>query len=330
MQLVLDTKGIQVTKKNDTFYMEYIEGKKGSRSISPGKLTSIAITANVLISTAAISLAVQHKIPILIFDRFGKIKGRFWSPRFESLATLRRQQVKFTESTDATTWLIDIFDLKSAAQIRNLQYLQMQQPKYSSSISKVIQAIKKNNRSFQKFKDQYPEACRQQMMGVEGSIARQYWQMLGNALPRQYTFQKRSRRPAQDIFNAALNYLYGMLYSIIEGGLFHCGLDPYIGILHTDEYNKPTLSFDMIEPFRPWVDRLLLEAFFNSQIKKSFFTKNQHGVFLNKTGKAFIIPLFNQWLRTEIKYLDREATTKNQIYFICGRLASHIRAGIEG
>jgi len=85
----------------------------------------------------------------------------------------------------------------------------------------------------------------------------------------------------------------------------------------------------MIEPFRPWVDRLLLEACFNNQIKKAFFTKNQHGIFLNKAGKAFIIPLFNKWLRTEIKYLDREATTKNQIYFICGRLANHIRAGIE-
>lgn len=326
MQLVLDSKGIQIIKKNDTFH---IEGENGSRTFSPGKLTSIAITANVLISTSAISLAIQHKIPILIFDRFGKVKGRFWSPRFESLSTLRRQQVKFAESTEATVWLIDIFDLKSAAQIRNLQYLQMRQPKYSAAISKVIKSIRQNNRSFQKFKDQYPEECRQQLMGVEGSIARLYWQTVGNALPRQFAFQKRSRRPAQDIFNAAINYLYGMLYSIIEGGLFHCGLDPYIGFLHADEYNKPTLSFDMIEPFRPWVDRLLMEACFNSQLKKSFFTKNQHGIFLNKAGKAFIIPLFNQWLRKEIKYLDRAATTKNQIYFICGRLANHIRAGIE-
>jgi len=85
----------------------------------------------------------------------------------------------------------------------------------------------------------------------------------------------------------------------------------------------------MIEPFRPWIDRLLLQECFDQNIQKSFFTKNQHGIFLNKAGKAHIIPLFNKWLRKEIKYLDREASTKNQMYFICGRLANHIRAEIE-
>jgi len=131
MQLVLDTKGIQVIKKNETFH---ITGEKGSRSFSPGKLTSIAITANVLISTGAISLAIKHKIPILIFDRFGRVKGRLWSPRFESIATLRRQQVKFAETTEATIWLIDIFDLKSTGQIRNLQYLQMRAMPYPDNM----------------------------------------------------------------------------------------------------------------------------------------------------------------------------------------------------
>ena len=42
-----------------------------------------------------------------------------------------------------------------------------------------------------------------------------------------------------------------MLYAVVEGGLFASGLDPHLGILHADEYNKPTLAFDMIEPFRP-------------------------------------------------------------------------------
>lgn len=42
-----------------------------------------------------------------------------------------------------------------------------------------------------------------------------------------------------------------MLYSVVEAGLFTAGLDPYLGILHADAHKKPTLSFDLIEPFRP-------------------------------------------------------------------------------
>ena len=60
-------------------------------------------------------------------------------------------------------------------------------------------------------------------------------------------FEKRSRRPALDHFNSALNYLYGMTYGVVEGGIFAKGLDPFIGLLHTDQYNEPTLAFDLIE-----------------------------------------------------------------------------------
>ncbi|MEM6380776.1 MAG: CRISPR-associated endonuclease Cas1, partial [Bacteroidota bacterium] len=100
---------------------------------------------------------------------------------------------------------------------------------------------------------------------------------------------------------------------------------PQLGILHVDMHTKPTLSFDLIEPFRPWMDELLTKACLDRQLKKTFFTKNQYGIFLNKTGKAFIIPLFNEFLRSERTFLNQTATVKNQIYFLAGRLAQKIR-----
>lgn len=47
-------------------------------------------------------LAIQHQIPILFFDNIGKAKALLWNPYFENLATLRRNQIKFAESTLAT------------------------------------------------------------------------------------------------------------------------------------------------------------------------------------------------------------------------------------
>ncbi len=144
-------------------------------------------------------------------------------------------------------------------------------------------------------------------------------------MPRAYRFKKRSRRPAEDVFNAALNYYYGMLYSVVESALFAAGLDPHLGILHTDEYRKPVLAFDLIEIFRPWADRLLIELCLESEILGNFFSKNQYGVFLNKKGKSVLIPRFNAWLRENKRFQEREVDIKSHIYQTAGKLAQRIR-----
>ncbi|MEM6317666.1 MAG: CRISPR-associated endonuclease Cas1 [Bacteroidota bacterium] len=326
MQLILDSSGIKLANKNNAFHLT-TEG--GQRTIGAGKLSSIAIFSNVTIEASAIKLAIDHQIPMLFFSRFGKVMGRLWSPHFQNIATLRRQQVKFYDSEEATAWLIDLFWLKTEQQIKNLQYIQMRQPVYASVLGKAIKSIKQHHKNFEKYRSQLIDEARNGFMGTEGNIARLYWQAVGNTLPRAYRFQKRTRRPAKDNVNAAINYAYGMLYSVVESGLFAVGLDPQLGLLHTDEYNKPTLSFDLIEAFRPWADRLIIEACIDKHLRNNFFTHNQHGIFLNKEGKAWLIPTFNEMLRTEIKWLNQEASARNQIYYLATRLARRIRATTE-
>lgn len=323
MQLVLDTKGLELRRQGEAF--KVILGEKSNRVISPAKLTSIAITANVIIHTDAIRLAIRQKVPILFFDRIGKAKARIWSPYFESISTLRRQQVKFTESLPATDWMLNLFWLKTQGQLHNLERLKTQRLRSVKLVKRTISQIQTNQKSLEPFRQQLPEMCRNNVMGVEGNIARLYWQALGNALPSQYAFQKRSRRPAEDIFNAAINYGYGMLYTVVEAGLFAAGLDPHLGIFHTDEYTKPTLAFDMIEPFRPWVDLLIIEACLTKALDKKYFSSNQFGITFNKNGKSWLIPLFNDFLRSERKFLNRESSVKNHIYHLAGLLAKRIR-----
>ena len=327
MQLVLDTTGLQVQKKGNLFE---IVGEKGSRSISPAKLTSIAITTTVVLHSDAVVLAIKNQIPILFFDRIGRARARLWSPYFESIATLRRQQVRFSDSVEAGAWIVDLFLLKVEEQIASLRFLAGKVSTHRAQLESVIGVIRQHSRNFEQYRDQLLDESRNNIMGTEGNIARLYWQVLGAALPSQYSFQKRTRQPAEDLFNAALNYLYGMLYSIVEAGLFAAGLDPFLGILHADEYRKPTLSYDLIEPFRPWIDRLLVQECLEKRLQPSFFTRNQHGLYLNKEGKAYLIPLFNDYLRSERKYFNRESTVRNHIYYLANLLAQRIRSSAEG
>lgn len=327
MQLILDSRGLQLQKKGSLFE---IISEKGSRSISPGKLTSIAITASVVLHTDAIVLAIKHGVPILFFDRIGKARARLWSPYFESIATLRRQQVHFAESTAAASWMVDLLLLKTDHQVANLRYLAGKSKRGRGDTQSVADLLRQQARQLEGFRELLLEECRSGLLGTEGAMARLYWQALGSALPPAYAFQKRSRQPAEDVFNAALNYCYGMLYAVVEGALFAAGLDPHLGLLHADEYRKPTLSYDLIEPFRPWVDRILIDECLEERLQASFFTRNQHGLYLNKAGKAFLIPLFNGFLRQESANFGRKSTTRNHIYYLAGLLAQRIRHQQEG
>jgi len=84
-------------------------------------------------------------------------------------------------------------------------------------------------------------------MGNEGMASLNYFDALGNIMPDAWKFKGRSRDPAQDAFNCLLNYGYGILYSQVEKGCIIAGHDPYIGFLHTDNYNKKSFVFDLIE-----------------------------------------------------------------------------------
>ncbi len=325
MQLVLDSPGLTLRKKNTLFE---IVSEKGSRDISPAKITSIAITATVVMHSDAVVLAVKNQIPILFFDRIGKPRARLWSPYFESIATLRRQQVKFSESPEASSWMMDVFLLKSEGQVETLRWMAARLKGHKATLDTVQSLIRQHSRQFENFREQLPEQCRNNVMGTEGNIARVYWQALGGALPREFAFSKRTRQPAEDMFNACLNYYYGMMYSIVEAGLFSAGLDPFLGILHVDEYRKPTLAYDLIEVFRPWIDQLLVQACLEKKVKPSFFTRNQHGLYLNAEGKAVLIPHFNDFLRSTRSCFNRESTVRNHVYHLAALLAQRIRGTV--
>ncbi len=57
-----------------------------------------------------------------------------------------------------------------------------------------------------------------------------------------------------------LNYGYGVLRYMVEKALLIHGFDPYAGFLHADKSGKPSLALDVMEPFRPIIDKALIFA----------------------------------------------------------------------
>lgn len=59
--------------------------------------------------------------------------------------------------------------------------------------------------------------------------------------------------------NSLLNYGYAILRAIIARALTGSGMLPLIGIHHHNKYDDYCLADDIMEPYRPYVDRLVLD-----------------------------------------------------------------------
>ena len=66
--------------------------------------------------------------------------------------------------------------------------------------------------------------------------------------------------------NNLLNYGYAILRAIVARGLVVSGLLPTLGIHHHNRYNAYCLADDIMEPYRPYVDRLVVELFDRGEV----------------------------------------------------------------
>jgi len=62
-----------------------------------------------------------------------------------------------------------------------------------------------------------------------------------------------------DAPNALLNYGYAILRAATARAIAGSGLHPTLGIFHRNQYNSFCLADDLMEPYRPYVDTLVLD-----------------------------------------------------------------------
>jgi CRISPR/Cas system-associated endonuclease Cas1 len=55
------------------------------------------------------------------------------------------------------------------------------------------------------------------------------------------------------------------------------GLDPGIGVLHSDLRSRDSLASDLMEPIRPKVDELLLDLVTREQLRQEWFFEERSG-----------------------------------------------------
>lgn len=308
MQIVLDTRGLELSVRNRCFSI--LAGTE-KRIIHPQRISSFLITAPCRISSPALVLAAENEIQVVICNNYGKPEARIWSPQFLNSSGLRRKQYRFCEQNEALQWAERIIRLKIAGQQENLRYLADR--KTSLSV-KVATAVQKINSQLSTFKaEEQPEITygKKQLLFREAYAAAVYWQIIGVKLPEPFTFSNRVKKKPADAFNACINYLYGVLRNQVETAILSYGLDPALGIMHRDGYCMPSLVFDMMEPFRPAMDRLLLTASLQGQLPAELLMSENGQPRITKAGRHKLIELFVEKLHSRNSLNGQTGTLNN-------------------
>lgn len=240
------------------------------------------------VSTDALLYALDEGRDILVLDSFGHPVGRLLSNRPTTTVQVWHNQLTLSQTVEGLRMARDWILRKLQFKINWLKKLKNYRDGDKAMwLDKAIATLRESHAALSRLVLDRSDNVAGTIRGIEGSASRLYWDTLSKLLPEEYRFDGRSRRPAQDPFNAFLNYAYGMLYTIVERALLTAGVHPYIGFFHSDDYQRKSMVFDFIEPYRVWADQCVFSLFASKKVLRAHVRPlKDGGLWLNEAGKA--------------------------------------------
>lgn len=170
-----------------------------------------------------------------------------------------------------------------------------------------------------------------QVRGVEGLAARDYFAHLAKVVGVEWKFQGRNRRPPTDPVNSLLSFAYGLLRTQVTAAVHLAGLDPYIGYLHEVHHGQPALVLDLMEEFRPLVaDSLVLSMLNRKQITPGDFNESLGAYRLKDGTRKSFLQGFEQKLNDEFKHpvFEYRCNYRRAIELQARLLSRHLQEGV--
>ena len=314
MELVLNTFGTSLSRDNEGFV---ILSKDGKQRIPSEGISSIQIGRGAQITSDAVLLAIEREIEVLFMDKSGQPLGRIWSPKYGSVSLIRKGQLSFTFTKDAVFWIKDIISRKIENQQALLLVMIPRADEIEREVNKSINRLEDYRTKVRGIDGEIVSDVAPTLRGWEGLSSKIYFKTLNLFLPERYRFEARSQHPALDVANALFNYGYGLLYGKIEGALIKTGIDPYIGVMHRDDYNRPVLVYDVIELYRVWVDYVVCSLLMQEVVTDEYYSVREDGsCWLEALGRRVLIQSLNDYLDEVVtmKGLSRSRLTQLSLY----------------
>jgi CRISPR-associated protein Cas1 len=171
-----------------------------------------------------------------------------------------------------------------------------------------------------------------ELMGIEGSIKAAYYKSWQKIFRGEVEFDKRVRRPPDNMVNSLLSFGNVMLYSVCLNEIYRTGLLPSIGFLHAPGDNRFPLSFDVSEVFKPViVDKTIFRVINTKMISEDGFDRKGGLMYMKDKIKKTFVEAIEDRLKTTFLHpvIKRNVSYKTLIRLECYNLIKHLKGTEE-
>ena len=231
----------------------------------PSRIILLSTSGSISIEVAR-WLSEQH-VPLVVLDYRGQVVSVLGTETTAADLDLRRAQIEALTNGRGLVLACSLIERKLAASLSTLETLAASAAQ-ESAIDRVASLL-------HRLREEPPQTV-DDLRLLEAWAAISYfaaWRSIGlrwkgtgkNPIPPEWRrigmrqdFMRRRNRNARHPVNAMLNYGYAVLESQVRIAIAEAGLDPTIGYLHVCQPGRQALVYDLMEPYRPEVDREVL------------------------------------------------------------------------
>lgn len=296
----VDRKFIKITNEKKQLVFHTQEGHKSSL---PFRLIDrLIIHGHCLIDTYLLGKLSENNITTVLFCSIKSRQMAIIHGIQHNDANIHIKQYEFYKNNNLTLIASKkLIKAKALRQYRWVKKIKSKKPQHRKKSFDAEKAILQLIKTIDAAKD------KQQLLGIEGYIAKQYFSIFTQVFSDSLNFTVRNKRPPKDPVNAVLSLSYTIYSARCSQALIKVGLDPLIGFNHKIVYARQSLALDMMEPWRPLIDQFILQLFNNNILKKKYFFNQGPQCLLNKQGRAIFYTEFERKMRIWQKGIDHMA-----------------------
>ncbi|HHP7243134.1 MAG TPA: CRISPR-associated endonuclease Cas1 [Elainellaceae cyanobacterium] len=264
-------------------------------SVPVNRVTHIVLFGCSNLSHGAVSLCLQHKIPVLYLSSKGRYFGHLKTSGQAKVNYLIHQVHRSAEPDFVRRNAIAIVQAKLHNSRLLLKRLNGKRKTEAAnqSIDALVDLIDRAGTA----------ETLESLLGYEGQGSNLYFQGFSSLIKEPFSFTQRNRRPPKDPVNSLMSLGYTLLSQNVHSMIEVAGLHTHFGNLHVPRENHPALVSDLIEEFRAMVVDSLVAYVVNSKfLSPEDFTPPdaRGGVYLHPDALKRFLRLWEKRLLKEI------------------------------
>jgi CRISPR-associated protein Cas1 len=294
---------------------------KQHKFIPAHNVEAIYTFGEVKLTTGFLSCAAYNCIPVHVFNFYGNYLGTFLPKSDISSGNIALQQAEHFADEQKRLAIAKKF-ISGAAQnsISNLKYYSYRGADLNNEINQleIITSLIGELKTIGS------------LLGVEGNIKNSYYICWKKFLKQDVEFEKRVKRPPDNIINSLISFGNVMLYSVCLNEIFRTGLIPSIGFLHSPGDNRLPLSFDIAEIFKPVItDKVIFRVINTGIIDENDFNRKGDLLYMKEKAKRKFVDEFEKRIKTTILHpsLKRSVSYRTIIRLECYNLINYLKNG---